>query len=434
MSDSTVEFLVESGPGDIERLKSVTEEMPGRYEIVEELARGGSGRILVVFDRHIGRKIAMKELLSDISKAHSNADDPQVTAIRNRFLREARVTGRLEHPSIVPVYEIGCHADGSFYYTMRLVKGTTLLSAIKKCGSASERLELLHHFYNVCNAVAYAHSKGVINRDIKPSNVMIGEFGETVVLDWGLAKIKDSDETVFVRHENDGVGKTVVGQAIGTPSYMPPEQAEGNIGEIDEVSDIYSLGAILYQILTGRTPFSGRTTDEIIHKVIHEDVESAVKREKDAPPELAAIAEKALSKSKEDRYTSVGEMLDDLSAYMAGRKVGVYHYSVFESLKFISSHHKAAFIATVVVFAIAFFAAVQIAISFNRTTTGRLRLSLKNPTSSILKKAISHRGSMRLRQCITIRSTKKVRNTAPDFRLIRGIPKRCFPVPLQSST
>ena len=371
MSDKTVEFLVESGEPDVERLKTVTDEMPGRYEVVEELARGGSGRILVVFDRHVGRKIAMKELLSDISKAPSKTDDPQVTAIRNRFLREARVTGRLEHPSIVPVYEIGCHADGSFYYTMRLVKGTTLLSAIKRSGDVSDRLSLLPHFYHVCNAVAYAHSKGVINRDLKPSNVMIGEFGETVVLDWGLAKIKDSPETVFVRHDDEEIGKTVVGQAIGTPSYMPPEQAEGNIGEIDEISDIYSLGAILYQILTGKTPFTGRTTDEIIRKVLNEDVENAVKRDKEIPPELAAIAEKALSKSKEKRYASVGEMLDDLSAYMSGRKVGVYHYSAFESLKFVAAHHKSAFIAGIVIFVITFIAVLQITVSFHRTNIAR---------------------------------------------------------------
>ncbi|MBP5591671.1 protein kinase [bacterium] len=371
MSDKTVEFLVESGDIEPERQKTVTDEMSGRYEIMEELARGGSGRILVVFDRHVGRKIAMKELLSDISKAPSQDDDPQVTAIRNRFLREARVTGRLEHPSIVPVYEIGQHPDGSFYYTMRLVKGTTLLSAIKKCRSVFDRLELLPHFYHVCNAVAYAHSKGVINRDLKPSNVMIGEFGETVVLDWGLAKIKGSDETVFVRHDDEGVGKTVVGQAIGTPSYMPPEQAEGNIGEIDEISDIYSLGAILYQILTGKTPFSGRTTDEIIRKVLNENVESAVQKDRDIPPELAAIAEKALSKSKDERYASVGEMIDDLSAYMSGRKVGVYHYSVFESLKFVAVRHKAAFISTLIIFTVTFLAALQIIFLLNKTTVAR---------------------------------------------------------------
>ena len=382
MSSKTVEFMVDSGE-DIEKIpKSVTDEMPGRYESVEEIARGGSGRILAVFDRHVGRKIAMKELLSDLNKNPSKTDDPQETAIRNRFLREARVTGRLEHPSIVPVYEIGRHADGSFYYTMRLVKGTTMMNAIRKCSNVFQRLELLPHFLHVCNAVAYAHSKGVINRDLKPSNVMIGEFGETVVLDWGLAKIKDSDETIFVRQISDGVGKTVIGQAIGTPSYMPPEQAEGKIGDIDEISDIYSLGAILYQILTGKPPFSGRSLDEIIQKVLTEKVENASEKEKDAPPELAAIAEKALSKDKNDRYTSVGDMIDDLSAYMTGRKVGVYRYSVFESLKFAASRHKAAFASSLVVIATAVFAAVQILLALNRTTLAKHEAELGKVTAN----------------------------------------------------
>ena len=289
MSDKTIEFLVDGGETAEEDLKTVTDEMPGRYEALEELARGGSGRILIVFDKHIGRNIAMKELLQDLNKDQSKKDELQEAAIRNRFLREARVTGGLEHPSIVPVYEIGCHPDGSFYYTMRLVKGTTMLSAIKKCSNVFQRLELLPHFLNVCNAVAYAHSKGVINRDLKPSNVMIGEFGETVVLDWGLAKMKDSnEETIFVRQISGGVGETVIGQAIGTPSYMPPEQAEGKIGDIDEISDIYSLGAMLYQILTGRPPVSGKSLDEIINKVLTEEIENAAKKEKDAPRELAA--------------------------------------------------------------------------------------------------------------------------------------------------
>lgn len=371
MSDKTVEFFVENPIPAPDPGKTVTDEMPGRYEVVEELARGGSGRILVVFDRHVGRKIAMKELLSDINKNPAKTDDPQETAIRNRFLREARVTGRLEHPSIVPVYEIGRHTDGSFYYTMRLVKGKTLLSAIKKCRSVSERLELLPHFYHVCNAVAYAHSKGVINRDLKPSNVMIGEFGETVVLDWGLAKIKDSDEVVFVRHDDVGLGKTVVGQAIGTPSYMPPEQAEGKIGEIDEISDIYSLGAILYQILTGRTPFTGRTVDEIIQKVLNEKAENAVKKDKRIPPELAAIAEKALSKDKNERYSSVSAFIDDLTAYMSGRKVGVYRYSVFESLKLVATRHKAALVSSILIISIVLLAALQIMIALNRTTAAK---------------------------------------------------------------
>ena len=372
-SDKTVEFLIEKPDSPSERTdeKTVTDEPAGRYEIIEELAHGGSGKVLVVFDRHIGRKIAMKELISDSIKPPSENDDPQKTAMRNRFLREAKLTGRLEHPAIVPVYEIGRHANGAYYYTMRLIKGKTLLQAIRKSSSLEERLELLPHFFNICNAVAYSHSKGVINRDLKPSNVMIGEFGETVVLDWGLAKIKDSDEIIFVRHENFGVGETVVGQAIGTPSYMPPEQAEGKIGEIDELSDIYSLGAILYQILTGVTPFSGKTTDEIIKKVLTEKAENATKRNKDIPPELAAIAEKALSKKKKDRYATVADMLDDLTSYFSGKKVGVYRYSLFESLKHAAVRHKTVTISSFVIFVIAILSTIQIAVALSREKSAR---------------------------------------------------------------
>ena len=372
-SDKTVEFVVEKPDLQPEKNdeKAVTDEPPGRYKIIEELAHGGSGKVTAVFDRHIGRKIAMKELISDSIKPPSENDDPQKTAIRNRFLREAKLTGRLEHPAIVPVYEIGRHENGAYYYTMRLIKGKTLLQAIRKCANLEERLELLPYFYNICNAVAYSHSKGVINRDLKPANVMIGEFGETVVLDWGLAKLKDSDEIIFVQQENFGVGETVVGQAIGTPSYMPPEQAEGKIAEIDELSDIYSLGAILYQILTGIPPFSGRTADEIIRKVLTEKVENATKRDKDIPPELAAIAEKALSKKKKERYPSVSALLDDLSSYFSGKKVGVYRYSLFESLKHAAARHKAVAVSSLVIFIIAVLATIQIAVALKHETAAR---------------------------------------------------------------
>ncbi len=353
----------------------ITDEMPGRYSIQGELARGGAGRVLIALDRHIGREIAIKELLLDLRDKRDGKlrNDPQTVSLRNRFLREARVTGQLEHPSIVPVYEIGKHADGIFYYTMRMVKGKTLAKAIYQAASLENRLELLPHFYNICNAVAYAHSKGVINRDLKPSNVMIGEFGETVVLDWGLAKVKGQTDIGAEKLESGlrlfldaDVGKTVVGYAIGTPSYMPPEQAEGKVDDIDETSDIYSLGAILYQLLTGKPPYVGKTASEILRKVVAPGSVNACNEDQSIPPELSAIAQKAMAKKKKDRYTSATELIEDLNVYMSGGKVKVYKYSFAETFKRFASKNKALFIASILVFLMLSISTAVIALYYER--------------------------------------------------------------------
>ncbi len=360
IKEKTKLSIVPSASGDNnESHRLVTEESPGRYVVQNEIARGGAGRVLLALDRHLGREVAMKELLLDLrdQRDGEKREDPHSKSLRNRFLREARVTGQLEHPSIVPVYEIGQHSDGNFYYTMRMVKGRTLSKVIKECHPLSDRMELLPHFYNICNAVAYAHSKGVINRDLKPSNVMIGEFGETVVLDWGLAKVKGQHDAGADKIQsgmrlimNADVGRTVVGFAIGTPSYMPPEQAEGNVDEIDETSDIYSLGAILYQLLTGNPPYKGKTASEILRKVVLAELTPVCEQEPEAPPELAAIAEKALSKNKIERYQSTTELIDELNSYMSGGKVSGYRYSFFELIKKFTSRNKAAFISSVMIF------------------------------------------------------------------------------------
>lgn len=367
-----------TSPADSTSERLITDETPGRYVISGEIARGGAGRVLIALDRHLGREVAMKELLLDLKDKRDGKvrNDPQTVSFRNRFLREARVTGQLEHPSIVPVYEIGKHADGIFYYTMRMVRGKTLSKAICHSDSLESRLQLLPHFYNVCNAVAYAHSKGVINRDLKPSNVMIGEFGETVVLDWGLAKVKglkdigaENIQTEMKLFLDADVGKTVMGYAIGTPSYMPPEQAEGRIDDIDEISDIYSLGAILYQLLTGKPPYNGKNTTEILKKVIEADAVNACAYDSSIPPELSAIAHKAMSKKRKDRYSSVPELIEDLNIYMSGGRVKVYNYSLIEIFKRFAAKNKAVFVSSILIFTVLILSTVMIAWYYEREVT-----------------------------------------------------------------
>ncbi|MDP1604001.1 MAG: serine/threonine-protein kinase, partial [Legionella sp.] len=263
---------------------SLLDETPGRYKGESEYARGGMGRVLLVHDAHLGRDIAMKELLPNVSQSGETLSANAASPVRlsamliNRFLQEARITGQLEHPSIVPVYELGHRRSGQLYYTMKLVRGDTLSHAIKNAGNHLNRLALLPHVADLCQAIAYAHSRGVLHRDIKPSNVMVGEFGETVVLDWGLAKgrgDRDAHKVGFagaIRALNTGgeaaLAATEYGQIVGTPAYMPPEQARGQLDRVDERSDIYSLGAVLYQILTGQAPHTGATKMDILKHVL----------------------------------------------------------------------------------------------------------------------------------------------------------------------
>ncbi len=327
---------------DLTNDERLTLEQPGRYTIKGEQGRGGIGKVLVAFDSHLGREIAVKELIAFDEGANKDHPTPisQTAAMVARFLTEARITGQLEHPSIVPVYEIGKKSDGKIYYTMKLVKGETLADKLAKETDLEGRLKYLDNFVDLCNAIAYAHSRGVIHRDIKPQNVMIGEFGETVVLDWGLAKVKGHpDESsgklkleIEELKESSGF-KTIAGRALGTPSYMPPEQAEGKLDEIDEQSDGYSLGAVLYEILTGKPPFVGTTVYEIISNVIDEEPENLMKSSLEIPVELSAICMKAISKKKSERYESAKDIADDIKKFMTGSLVSAYRYNPTERLK-----------------------------------------------------------------------------------------------------
>ena len=171
-----------------DKRETMTPETPGRYEMKREFGRGGQSSVWLSLDKHIGREVAFKQLLPQHSDPRAGASNRVVTSMGVRFLREARITGQLEHPSIVPVYEVGRRPDGTFYYTQKLVRGRTFTDALKLCKTLHERLQMLGHFIDLCQAIAYAHQRDIIHRDLKPANMMVGEFGETVVLDWGLAK------------------------------------------------------------------------------------------------------------------------------------------------------------------------------------------------------------------------------------------------------
>ncbi len=345
-------------------------ETIGRYTRGSEYARGGIGRILLVHDEQIGRDVILKELLpehtvnptdSTLSKL-PQAESPRSpmrksASMMARFLQEAKITGQLEHPSIVPVYELGTRKDGQLYYTMKLVRGDTLAVAIKNCGTPQDRLGLLKSFLDICQAMAYAHSKGVIHRDLKPSNIMLGEFGECVVLDWGLAKMqRDLDahrealeKTISQLKLGDeplGGMQTKSKDVLGTPLYMAPEQARGEVDGVGVHSDVYSLGVILYEILSGELPHPWSNSLDTILRVGSLPAPALRKAAPETPPELAAICDKALSFDARKRYPSAKELATDMQHFLEGAVVGAYAYKFTDLLGRLYRKHKPIILTT----------------------------------------------------------------------------------------
>jgi PAS domain S-box-containing protein len=285
-------------------------------------ATGGIGRVWRARDGWMGRDVALKELRPE------QADDE---VLRARFLREAHITGQLEHPGIVPVYELARRPDtGQPFYTMRFVKGRTLSDAAKahhrkRAAGQVDSLEfstLLNAFVVVCKTVAYAHSRGVIHRDLKGSNVIVGDYGEVVVLDWGLAKLVDridqDDPTPAVSIDHHEAGKadlTLHGETLGTPAYMAPEQAAGRLGLIDRRTDVYGLGAMLYHLLTGKPPFTGANVAEVLRKVESEEPVPPQELWADVPPTLQAASLRALAKQASARFASAGELAQEVEQW-----------------------------------------------------------------------------------------------------------------------
>ena len=292
----------------LERLRDGA-EMPDlagmRYRLLERVARGGMGVVYAAEDGKLRRRVALKVL--DVPGTDGD--------LANRLIREARVLAALEHPGIVPVHDVGTLADGRVFYTMKFVEGNRLDKYIESVASFPDRLRI---FLRICDAVAFAHARGVLHRDLKPANIMVGPFGEVLVMDWGLAKILRGEVSNGARDADfagDATKISVVtghGTVMGTPGYMSPEQARGDVEHLDARSDIYALGALLRFLLTGQPEIApapgGRRLDK----------------------SLAAICAKSTAAAPAERYPSVQEMALDVSRYLDGLAVGAHRESIFD--------------------------------------------------------------------------------------------------------
>jgi serine/threonine protein kinase len=302
-----------------------------RYRVLWPHAAGGLGQIYVAEDQELHRHVALKEIRPE------HVSDP---VSRERFVVEAEVTGNLEHPGIVPVHGLGVHADGRPFYAMRFIKGDSLTTAIRQFhgGTANfagrEFRWLLSRFIDVCNTIAYAHSRGVLHRDLKPSNVMLGPFGETLVMDWGVAKPSRrgelngaveralDDNSIFTPRSGSSA-VTAAGQAIGTPAYMSPEQAEGKLDAIGPASDVYSLGATLYVLLTNRRPFEGEPLD-VIQAVRCGRFTHATEVNPRVPKALGAVCRRAMALEPRQRYPSALALAEDIERWLADEPVSAW--------------------------------------------------------------------------------------------------------------
>jgi len=343
-----------------------------RYQLGAEVGRGGLGRVLKARDLVLERPVAVKELFS--------TDD----GAQRRFVREALITARLQHPAIVPIYDAGRRDNRAPYYAMKLVSGRPLERAIVDAKTLATRLALVPTVLAVCDAVAFAHGQKIIHRDLKPANVLLGEFGETIVIDWGLAKdlaIDDRDAVEIGPYRDRPKDETVAGALMGTPAYMAPEQASGEV--VDERADVYALGAMLYHVIAGIGPHEGTTLEQMLDGVISGAIKPIAEREPDVPRDLAAIVTKAMAVAPGNRYPSAKELAEDLRKFLAGQLVGAHRYSLGQRIRrWLARYRAVATVSTIALIVLIGFALFSV-----RRITSERDLAIAQANRAIITQA-----------------------------------------------
>jgi serine/threonine protein kinase len=335
-ADRTVSYAVGTATGDGQR-----------FRILRPYAKGGLGQVSIALDQELDRSVALKEIQAGF------ADDADS---RTRFVQEAEITGKLEHPGVIPVYGLGHDANGRPFYAMRFIRGDSLKQAIAafhrdeapredRARRAARVRELLRRFTDICNAVAYAHSRGVLHCDLKPANIMLGPYGETLVVDWGLAKTlggvraaepaqgdgpPPADGPIRLSGLSGSREETAAGRMVGTPAYASPEQVAGRLDLLGPASDVYGLGATLYTLLTGRAPVEAGELGEVLRRVERGEIPPPRSIEPTVPAPLEAICRKAMALRPEDRYASARELAADVTRWLDDEPVGAYREPISE--------------------------------------------------------------------------------------------------------